>query len=298
MIHPITFSIPKEKIVNEKPIKRKMVSDLIPGVLSTYIYQNEKDYYQEYQQSLFAITTKKGGWDCMRHYEIIANRCLPYFPNIEECPITIMTFLPKDLVLQSNELYNKFHKKQITDVTEEEWHMYDELVSKFIDHMTTHLTTQQMARYIIEKSHHPEAKRILYLSGCLSPDYLRCVTLHGMKEVFGAACHDYPKVGHIYQSEINNYPDLYGKGITYTNLLDQSLHDDVLDKTVIQDIINKNYDLIIYGSYHRGMPFFDIVQNSYSPNQVILLCGQDIHPCDYDKWTQQGYHVFVRELYL
>jgi hypothetical protein len=298
MIHPISFSIPKEKITTEKPIKTKMVSDLIPGLLSTYIYQNEKDYYQEYQQSLFATTTKKAGWDCMRHYEIIANQCLPYFPNIEECPVDIMTLFPKDLVLQSNELYNTYHKKQIADLTEEEWRAYNELVSKFTDHTMTHLTTYKMAQYIIEKSQHSHAKRILYLSGCLLPDYLRCLVLHGMKELFGTNCHDYPHVPHIYQSNSINYSELYGKGITYTNLLDQSLHDSALDATVIQDIKNKNYDLIIYGSYHRGMPLFDIVQQSYSPHQVILLCGQDAHPCNYDKWVQQGYCVFVRELYL
>jgi len=296
MIHPITFSIPKEKIITEKPKKTKMVSSLIPGILSTYIYQNETDYYQEYQQSLFAITTKKAGWDCMRHYEIIANRCLPYFPNIEQCPVTTMALLPKELILQSNDLYHRYHTKQISDLTEEEWHTYDELVLKFIDHMTTHLTTQQMAQYIIDKSQHSHAKRILYLSGCLSPDYLRCVTLHGLKEVFGTNCHDYPKVPHIYRSNSINYSGLYGKGITYTNLLDQSLHDDVLDKTVIQDIIDKRYDLIIYGSYHRGMPLFDIIQRFYSPNQVILLCGQDAHPCNYAEWTNKGYCVFVREL--
>jgi hypothetical protein len=296
MIHPISFSIPTEKIVNEKPKKTKMVSDLIPGVLSTYIYQNENDYYQEYQQSLFAITTKKAGWDCMRHYEIIANQCLPYFPNIEQCPVRTMELFPKDLVLQSNELYHRYHTKQIIDITEEEWREYDELVSKFIDHMTTHLTTWQMARYIIEKSRHPEAKRILYLSGNVYPDYLRCVTLHGMKEVFGTECHDYPKIPHLYRSNSINYSGLYGKGITYTNLLDESLHDNALDTTIIHDIMNKKYDLIIYGSYHRGMPLFDIVQHSYSADQVILLCGEDAHVCNYEEWVQKGHCVFVREL--
>jgi hypothetical protein len=29
---------------------------------------------------------KKGGWDCLRHYEIIGNGCMPYFENIEKCP--------------------------------------------------------------------------------------------------------------------------------------------------------------------------------------------------------------------
>lgn len=91
MLHPITFSIPKDKIVLSIPLKTKNCSDLIPGKIETYIYQNEEDYYKEYQSSLFAITTKKGGWDCLRHYEIMANGCIPYFPNIEQCPPRINT---------------------------------------------------------------------------------------------------------------------------------------------------------------------------------------------------------------
>ena len=47
---PINFSIPKSKIVNNIPKKTKILSNLIPGVLSTYIYTTEEDYYNEYQQ--------------------------------------------------------------------------------------------------------------------------------------------------------------------------------------------------------------------------------------------------------
>lgn len=68
MLHPITFSIAEQKIVNIIPKKTKILSSLIPGDISTYIYNTEEEYYKEYQQSYFATTTKKSGWDCMRHY--------------------------------------------------------------------------------------------------------------------------------------------------------------------------------------------------------------------------------------
>lgn len=42
---------------------------------NTYIFENEEEYYNDYKKSLFAITRKKGGWDCMRHYEILACGC-------------------------------------------------------------------------------------------------------------------------------------------------------------------------------------------------------------------------------
>jgi hypothetical protein len=135
-----------------------------------------------------------------------------------------------------------------------------------------------------------------YLSGDINPDYLRCLTLHGFKTIFGFNCHDYPKVPHIYKSNNINYKNLYGKGFTYTNLLEPTLHDDKLDYTIIEDINNKYYDIIIYGSYHRGMPYYDLICKIYKPNEIILLCGEDIHCCNYNDFLLKKHNVFVREL--
>ena len=54
-LYPITFSIPESKVINinEINIKTKLLSSLIPGVQSTYIYNNEADYYDEYKKSFF-----------------------------------------------------------------------------------------------------------------------------------------------------------------------------------------------------------------------------------------------------
>ena len=44
---------------------------------------------------------------------------------------------------------------------------------------------------------------------------------------------------------------------------------------------NKEFDLIIYGSIHRGLPFVDIVRQSYEPEKVVYICGEDCHRCEY-----------------
>lgn len=74
-VYPITFSIPSTKITNQPLHKVKIMSSLMPGKPDTYIYANETDYYNEYKSSMFALTHKKAGWNCMRHYEILANGC-------------------------------------------------------------------------------------------------------------------------------------------------------------------------------------------------------------------------------
>lgn len=106
MLHAITFSFPEEKIIKNIPNKTKFISDLVPGNLETYIYKNKTYYYNDYRKSLFATTTKKTRWDCMCDYEIIANGCIPYFPNMEQCPPNTMTLLPNDLIIQGNLLYS------------------------------------------------------------------------------------------------------------------------------------------------------------------------------------------------
>ena len=98
-IKPINFSIPKNKIIKEINRKPKnLLSPLIPGRLETYIYKDEKSYNQMYQNSVFALTYRKGGWDCFRHYEILMNGCIPFHLEINKCPNKTLEKLPKGLL--------------------------------------------------------------------------------------------------------------------------------------------------------------------------------------------------------
>ena len=110
-ILPINFSIPKEKIVkdiNKKPLN--LLSPLIPGKLNTYIYENENEYYEMYKNSIFALTYKKAGWDCLRHYEILMNGCIPLFLNLENCPDQTMVNFPKEKLINLRKKYDSVLK--------------------------------------------------------------------------------------------------------------------------------------------------------------------------------------------
>jgi hypothetical protein len=294
---PIGFSIPECKMVADVPSKTKMMSSLIPGVLSTYIYNDEASYYQEYQQSLFAITKKKGGWDCLRHYEILANGTLPYFEDLESCPPQTMTLFPKELSMKCRALYEQWKSRPIESIHRDE---YEPIIRELLDHTRNHLTTKKMGQYMLEKSQHVEAKSILFLSGRVDPDYLRCTLLHGLKEHMGANCHDYPKICHLYSDcPIPNH-HLYGKGMSYTKTLSPELRSGSdCESDIINDIRAKKYDIVVYGSYTRGIPFYDIVNEYYPPQDVIMVMGEDDRT--YDNGNQQayldrGHFVFVREI--
>src|SRR5437870_10123235 len=85
----IQFSIPDCKIVSSVPEKIRDFASYVPNdwrYIGEYVYEEEEAYYQGYKDAYYAVTKKKGGWDCMRHYEILANGCIPYFLDLEKCP--------------------------------------------------------------------------------------------------------------------------------------------------------------------------------------------------------------------
>ena len=163
--------------------------------------------------------------------------------------------------------------------------------------MRKHLTTKAMASYVLKKNGHNGVQRVLYLSKDLQPDYMRCLLLHGFKELFGAACHDFVMIPHLY----TDYPPaasttLYGRGITYSRLLDKSIYRNIeADRTIEQDIMAHKYDVVIYGSVHRGLPYWDLVHRYYASKDIVLVCGEDIHACTM-KPAGVMHDLFIREL--
>ena len=101
-VFPINFGVPEELILDSTKEKTKAVSDIIPDFNRNYQYENESDYYDEYSRSWYAITRKKGGWDCLRHYEIMMNGCIPLFENLEDCPSMTLYDLPKKEIISFN----------------------------------------------------------------------------------------------------------------------------------------------------------------------------------------------------
>ena len=75
--------------------------------MKTYIYENENQYYNMYQNSIFSLTYRKTGWDCLRHYEILANGSIPMFLGLDDCSTNTLTNLPKKKLLEILTLYSK-----------------------------------------------------------------------------------------------------------------------------------------------------------------------------------------------
>jgi hypothetical protein len=139
--YPISFAIPEKNIVTA-PFTNKVRERAIfvPGKTRAYMYNIEKDYYEGYATSVYAVTTKKAGWDCLRHYEILANRCIPYFPGIEKCPGYTMHTFPKTLIKETNKLI------ETGKLTESIAGYYTGILYDITRNM---LTTKMLAKYVL-----------------------------------------------------------------------------------------------------------------------------------------------------
>jgi hypothetical protein len=280
-VYPISFSIPESKIVPSVPEKTKLYGHIVPGDPSTYIFSDEASYAKDYQASLFGYTCKKGGWDCLRHYEILANGCIPWFRDLDACPANTMTHYPKELV----------HAAMASESP-------SAFLPELLAYTRTHLTCRAMAQYVFDTVGCPNPKRVLFLSGDPNPDYLRCLTLIGMKQILGARCVDSVHVPHIYEDY--PYPErLYGRGFSYSRVIPVTAKPPPVH---IEDLRSGAFDLVIYGSLHRSLPYWEEVRRAYPPDRIVMLCGEDLdpnqptHACIEDHLPRSGLHVFVREI--
>jgi hypothetical protein len=148
-IHPIGFGFYKEKI-SPKNQKEVLISAVQPGWnqgFGNYTHSTEQDYYADYNRSYFGVTHKKFGWDCLRHYEIMGARCIPWFTDLHDCPAYTCTFLPKLLFNEINNLIltNNMHWFQ----TEEGSKTYQNYEEKIHQHFLEHCTTEALANYVL-----------------------------------------------------------------------------------------------------------------------------------------------------
>ena len=142
-MYPVSFAISEEDVVKSVPDKERDMAFIVPGDKSTYIYDNERDYYDGYKIARRGKTTKKMGWDCMRHYEILANGCIPYFPNIQNCPTYTMANFPKNIIIETNRLFDE------GKMTEGAYKYFAEYL---LDYTRRYLTTKELAKYVLSKT--------------------------------------------------------------------------------------------------------------------------------------------------
>lgn len=248
-VFPISFSIPESRIAAVVPAKTKAFCSVIPGNINTYNFTPrrgncslfpvcEHRYHSDMRSSLFSITFKKSGWDCLRHLEILAAGSFPWFPGIQYCPKHTMAAYPKRVlhalqripvvILNGSKFSHASYTYQKKHLHPELYHV---MMSSLLFYTKDILSTKAMAKYVLDTMN-ARPKRILFLSPDRSAygDYMCDTLLHGFKTLLGQHnVIDYHRRGALYktfdilaQSDLSKRMSrLYGKGFSFAHSLNE-----------------------------------------------------------------------------
>ena len=180
-IKPISFFIPN-LILSKIRKKYDLTSNKIyfkaycdPNDRSTYIFDNQKEYYSQYSNSLFGITKKKGGWDCLRHYEIILCNCLPYFQKIEKKPTMTMQEYPVNLQIIANEIYNKKFNSRIDQFDFKLYRKIQNGFSEYINEISKNFGSRELKELIYKQEITLKRKKVKIFRKLLNTLYLKFI---------------------------------------------------------------------------------------------------------------------------
>jgi len=87
------------------------------GATTAYAFDDEAGYYADLRASRWGITTRRAGWDCMRHYEIVANGAVPCFRDLtsKEPSCAPPGLIPEHYCLAYSDLADLEHQIQAID---------------------------------------------------------------------------------------------------------------------------------------------------------------------------------------
>jgi len=321
--YPISFSYHSE-INNEIPEKDKLYSSIVPGECHTfgsssfmtynidnidnnrgfasnghYAFDNEESYYNEYKKSVFGLTKKRGGWDCNRHLEIMANKCIPLFDEffILNIPKYTMIHYPKKIFFEI--LRNR--QAIINDKN-----LQNNYISRLTNHFNKFLTGQAMVKYMLNITGNSNAKNALFIDNMMSPnftDYITIMTHNGLKMYFKQNCEIMYYGNHfLYRDSNANNNNMYGKGFTYSKKVPPEYKTDAeknnIDNVsnILENIKNHKYDVIVYGAIYHTTIHLDYITKYYKPNEIIGLDGGDYYQYSNDVLPfKDKLTVFMRE---
>lgn len=154
----ISFGFPSHKITNFALLKKEKlftkhivdneILENIEGSVSSYAFSNESEYYKDIQISKFGITTKRSGWDCLRHYEIAANGAVICFKHLYKKPDSCA---PHGLVIGKNCLSYDDYDDLITQINGLSETDYIELLNETYLWIQSQ-NSRNLANYLIKQS--------------------------------------------------------------------------------------------------------------------------------------------------
>jgi len=152
-VYATGFGIPEKKIrpinleIKGKQFQTTAPSDACFLSNGAYKFDNENDYYTDMAESWFGLTCRKGGWDCLRHYEILACGALLLFKDHIKKPSLCEPNCPVVSYSSQRELHDIMNRLVQNDKPTTE---YISLLNQQREWLIEHGTCEARAQKIIE----------------------------------------------------------------------------------------------------------------------------------------------------
>lgn len=159
-VYPTGFGIPEYQIRPiDFSIKNKFLPRTVPsiavfghnpemGTRHHHVFTEEEPYYRDMQESWFGLSCKKGGWDCLRHYEIMGAGALLLFRDYNQKPESCSPQgLPCFSYSSPDELNSLMSRLVVNNTPTEE---YIDMLNKQRNWLVNFGTTKARAQSIID----------------------------------------------------------------------------------------------------------------------------------------------------
>lgn len=288
-VWPISFSYPLEKQGRPRP-PIGIVSPMFPG--HRYGFTDEQEYLGMYGAYSFALTHKKGGWDCLRHLEIMYSGALPFMPDASRIPPFTMVHYPKRLF------------REVADHLCHSGGYVSEDASRALGtYFNQHLTCKAMASYLLLAAQVEPTDKVLFVDEALPsvPDYQSIFTLIGLKQALRARLSVAFPVDYIYDDWQGNALALYGRGFGYSRSLSATLRgpsESLRETVALSEESLSSFDRVVIGSVTRNATAVAATLAHFPASQTVWIHGEDDGPStqDMELYKKLGVRAFAREL--
>ena len=291
-IHPISFSIPslkweKYRELRTQSKKSTYFSKLIPKI-TKYSHFDEGEYIQDYSKSYFAITFRKGGWESLRHYEILMAGTLPYFLQVDEIPEGALCSFPIELLKKVHKLpgmpsqedvINNIRKTFMIKIDKEHFDKkkYFDLRKEFLIFVNQNMLSKHIVKSVLDISSSnklsplPEKFDTILVSSHRrfgKQDYQRDLLCVGILEL-GYKLHTSFDISYLFEGS-KKETELYGRGFTYG----KSVPDNLKKNWCKVNLFGTHEEPVVILTTKSNTPDFPIA--NYTGTKIFVDGNDDI----------------------
>ncbi|CAE7191405.1 unnamed protein product, partial [Symbiodinium pilosum] len=279
-IYPIAIGIADELIVPCIPLKRFDYALVWPGDRRTYsfnhrISEDTVAYHENLRQAWFALTRPKGGWDCLRHYEILAAGSMPYFLDLKRRPAKKAAFLPMHLLRVAKTLPGVYEGRIDPSTFSirtcvRPCGKYLETMAPLLRYTKQRLAASKLAEYLLShlRVHRRSVLFLLPPDGYHTGGYASRNMFYGLRRVLGPEnVVDYPMFAEMYAA--HGRMDMSTTGLLHAPAIQ-------LNSSQVEDWLRaRKFGAVIYSNARAPLLFWDLVVSLYAPEEVAFLDGFD-----------------------